>query len=409
MNEINPNIDQNINKDTSDLQSFLINELLKLDKKKLPISKLINETQSLFSEYCFFTENQFYFDNKNYEKYNVLAKSSEQFINLIINNAESGILDWCGEQNKPQMLPNIDLNTNEFFQKIFIYPITSINNAKIYFIGTVAEVNSEHITNNINDLSSVIDLAYLILQSAIMLESNSDQISKFNKENETLVQIAFNYVHNNFNNFHFQYFAIVHKSLQAQFLLSKTNPDMSARRMEILENNINQLVSLSSKLYFNPHFEKIKLKKLDLITYLKNYIANITPILDNLDIQIELLNYNQNVWINTDEQLLTLSIFAIFLNSIEAIENTGKIDLIVQEHGSRRISLSIIDNGTGFDLPKDEILFQPFSTFNKTNGHLGLSLFFVKYFTDKTKSKIFLSSEENKGTIVKLIFNKAIL
>ncbi len=400
---------QNIDKMKGDLHTFLINELLKLDKKKLPISKLINEIQSLFSEYCYFTENQFYFEDKNYEKYNELAKSSEQFVNLIKNNSESGILDWCAEQNKSQMLPNIDLNTNEFFQQIFIHPITSINSVKIYFVGTVAEVNSKHITQNINNLSSVIDIAFLILQSQILIEANSNQNSKINKDNQALAAVAFNYVHNSYNNFYFQYFVILHKTLQAQFLLSKTNPEMVARRMEIMGSNINELANLSTQLNFNPNFEKIIYKRMDLDDFLKHIVANITPILDNLDIQIQFLPYNQSVWINTDEQLLSLSIFAILLNSIESIESSGKIDLILQEHDSRRISLSIIDSGSGFELPKEEMLFQPFSSFNKKSGHLGLSLFLVKYFTEKTKAKIFISSEINKGTTVKLIFNKAIL
>ncbi len=400
---------QNIDKLKGDLHSFLINELLKLEKKRLPIGKLINEIQSLFSEYCFFTENQFFFEDKNFEKYNAYAKSSEQFINLIVNNSESGILDWCGEQGIPQLLPNLDLSTNEFFQKIFIYPISTLNNAKVYFVGTVSESSSQQITIDSNKLSTVIDIAYFIIQSIILIESNSNQNTKSIKETEILIKIASNYIKNAMNNFYFQHITILQKSIQAQILLSKTNPDMLDRRMAILTNSINEIINLSTKIQEYPAIDKISTSQINIDEYLIELVKTLNPIFSNLDIQINLFVETKSNIINTDKQLFDLVVFAILLNAIESIDNNGKIDLILQELDSKKISLSIVDNGKGCEIEDAELLFKPFTSMNKKEGHLGLSLYFAKYFTDKTKAKIYVSSEINKGTIVKLIFNKAIL
>lgn len=91
----------------------------------------------------------------------------------------------------------------------------------------------------------------------------------------------------------------------------------------------------------------------------------------------------------------------LILNAAEAIgQNPGRITLRVEDLGSRRLSISVLDDGPGFS---DEMLkkgIRPFST-GKASG-TGLGLAMVQRFVRELGGQMHLDRNEPQGAIVTL-------
>ncbi|MCI0449481.1 MAG: ATP-binding protein [Chlorobi bacterium] len=107
-----------------------------------------------------------------------------------------------------------------------------------------------------------------------------------------------------------------------------------------------------------------------------------------------------------DKDELKRALINIVKNSMQAIEekDSGEKGLINIESGRSNgyYLVKIIDNGVGMDDETRKQLFEPyFST--KSNG-MGLGLVITKKILDDMKARIYIKSEENKGTEVELRF-----
>lgn len=116
-------------------------------------------------------------------------------------------------------------------------------------------------------------------------------------------------------------------------------------------------------------------------------------------------DFNYQGKINADYELLLSAIVNILKNSIEAIDNTGKIELATYlEEGS--IAISISDTGKG--IPRDVIkdIFSPFYS-SKREG-TGLGLAFVKKVVDVHDGRISVDSNLGKGTRFKILIPRGL-
>lgn len=101
--------------------------------------------------------------------------------------------------------------------------------------------------------------------------------------------------------------------------------------------------------------------------------------------------------IKADRDQLTQAFLNIFLNSVDAMENHGKISISARKMKERdQIEIRISDNGRGIAKENLSKLFDPFFTTRKDGTGLGLAI--VHKIVENHKGEIEVKSEEDKGT-----------
>ncbi|MNJ06472.1 Sensor protein ZraS [compost metagenome] len=104
--------------------------------------------------------------------------------------------------------------------------------------------------------------------------------------------------------------------------------------------------------------------------------------------------------------LLTQILNSLFSNALEAMPGGGQLSLEVLEiTGERKVQLTLSDTGKGMSEQQERMVFKPF--FTTKQGGLGVGLVLVKRIMERFGGSITLSSREEEGTRVCLIFNVA--
>ena len=122
------------------------------------------------------------------------------------------------------------------------------------------------------------------------------------------------------------------------------------------------------------------------------------------EIEITYQLQNQELEIEIDSYLIEQVLINLILNSIDACKNKKNSKIVIYAHKDAGLNtiLRVQDNGTGIPAEITDSIFVPFFTTKKNGSGIGLSL--CKQIMMLHKGKIQLNSEENKGTIVTLIF-----
>jgi len=109
--------------------------------------------------------------------------------------------------------------------------------------------------------------------------------------------------------------------------------------------------------------------------------------------------HENGLTIQADPKQLKQVMLNLLLNSLEAMENGGRLDIETAERGDYLV-LKVTDNGCGISDEHQRRLFDPFFT-TKERG-MGLGLAVVKGIIERHGGKIFLSSRLGQGTTVEL-------
>jgi len=137
-----------------------------------------------------------------------------------------------------------------------------------------------------------------------------------------------------------------------------------------IEKDINRLTTISER--FGKIGSKPKLEKYDLkieigktVKYLNERISE--------NIKIDFKKIGSNIYANLNPQLFSWCLENIIKNSVDAIENKGKISIQVQTD-SEYIYIYIKDNGKGISKKLFKSIFEAGYTTKKRGWGLGLSL-----------------------------------
>ena len=127
------------------------------------------------------------------------------------------------------------------------------------------------------------------------------------------------------------------------------------------------------------------------------YAASINPqCRDRIEIETEL---DSNIMVNGDPSQLRQMFWNILVNSIQAIENEGKITIrakTVNGEGGRMAEISIEDTGVGIPAEIMDNIFDPFFTTKEKGTGLGLTIAYK--IAESHEGKISVDSEAGKGT-----------
>ncbi len=116
--------------------------------------------------------------------------------------------------------------------------------------------------------------------------------------------------------------------------------------------------------------------------------------------KIELVSNVENITVSADPDVLSQIMMNLVLNSINSMEDGGRIRVSAYAGGNREAAITVEDNGPGIPeemLPK---IFKPYFTENV--GGYGIGLAIVKKLVDNSGWSIIIASEPGEGTSVTL-------
>ncbi len=177
----------------------------------------------------------------------------------------------------------------------------------------------------------------------------------------------------------------------------------SVKAYQLLENLLNWSMAKRGMMEFYP--------------VILNIIPLITEEINRLSEQIKTkkidltLQTSVNIFISADENMFRIIIRNILNNAIKFTPVNGKINISFTQKDNE-VVITIKDNGTGMEESQIHSLFKLSENRSSegTQGErgTGLGLLVVKEFVDKHNAEIKVNSKKDKGTEVKLIFQKKI-
>ncbi len=191
-------------------------------------------------------------------------------------------------------------------------------------------------------------------------------------------------------------------SLMAWLEILKTK-DIDNESINELEKDVARLEIITDR--FSKIGSAPTLKKHNIVEVLQksiNYIKSRSP--EKINFKIHSTE-NYEVFVPLNEQLFAWVVENISKNSIDAMNGTGNIDIIVSDH-NQVVYVDFKDTGKGIQKSKYKTIFQPGYTTKERGWGLGLSL--TKRIVEVYHSgKIFVkSSELNQGSTIRIALKK---
>ena len=169
-----------------------------------------------------------------------------------------------------------------------------------------------------------------------------------------------------------------------------------------IEKDVNRLTTISER--FGKIGSKPKLEKHNLAIEIGKTVKYLNErISDN--IKIDFKQIESNIYANINPQLFSWCLENIIKNSVDAIEDKGKISIVVQ-NDSDHLYIYIKDNGKGMSKKLFKNIFEAGYTTKKRGWGLGLSLakrIIEDYHSGKIKV---LESKINEGTTFEIRLNR---
>lgn len=164
---------------------------------------------------------------------------------------------------------------------------------------------------------------------------------------------------------------------------------------------ISRLNDLLSDLINFSKPRKLKKENFDLVQLVNHVIDIFAAEMNKKNISFNYVDQTEKL-LYADKQQIMQILINILLNSIEAIEESGAINIDLNE-SQDNIVLSILDNGAGIDKDNINNLFNPFFT-TKCNG-TGLGLAISYQYAKDNNANINITSEPGICTKVELVFS----
>jgi signal transduction histidine kinase len=143
--------------------------------------------------------------------------------------------------------------------------------------------------------------------------------------------------------------------------------------------------------------QELTFEKFDYTTFLNEIVKDFkrSKNMQEKKAKIKFKHDRSKYEIKADKDKLRRVFDNLINNACDAINQGGQIDIGLKEENGNIIT-NVIDNGSGIPESKKDEIFEPFVT-NKKNG-TGLGLSIVQRIVSSHKGKIFVDSQQGKGT-----------
>lgn len=190
-------------------------------------------------------------------------------------------------------------------------------------------------------------------------------------------------------------------SLKGFLHLLKTDDEMNRRYYEIMGSELDRINSIVSEFMILSKPHATQYRKKDIHSLLNNVITLLQTLAIMKNIKIKTIFESNLPQITCEENQLKQVFINILKNAIEAVDESGKIEVEAKVVGNNKVLIKVTDNGSG--IPKELLpkLGEPFYT-TKEKG-TGLGLMVSHKIIQEHNGSIEITSKENEGTNVKVI------
>jgi len=201
------------------------------------------------------------------------------------------------------------------------------------------------------------------------------------------------------------------ETLQITIEESMEHPETEKLELEDINAGLNSIKKRSeglmkfAKTYRSlnkvTHVNKTKIKASDLFSSISELMK---PSLEQKEVELVFKLKDPNLIFEIDSYLIEQVLINLILNAIDATETVPDPQIFVSATVSHKgtAQIKVTDNGGGIPSEIMDSIFVPFFSTKKTGSGIGLSL--CKQIMTLHEGKIQMKSEENKGTVVSLVF-----
>lgn len=155
-------------------------------------------------------------------------------------------------------------------------------------------------------------------------------------------------------------------------MINLDNIDKSKRYIGIIKNEIDRSLNIMNDF---TDYSKIKINRelFDMVVLLDEIYDNFKILIDNKNIHFNYNNKYEEIYVMGDYERLKQVFVNIIKNSIEAINNKGNIDIIVEKN-DKIVEVIVQDNGIGMNEDELSNVKTMFYTTKRDGTGLGVSL-----------------------------------
>ncbi|WP_369794075.1 PAS domain-containing sensor histidine kinase [Salegentibacter sp. Hel_I_6] len=199
-------------------------------------------------------------------------------------------------------------------------------------------------------------------------------------------------------------------TLKFQAEMHEQNPKENSLNIEDLNAGLSSIEKRSEGLlkFAKTYRSLSKVTKIDKeqiqISELFKNLENLLKPGKDKNILLDFELKDPNLEVEADAYLLEQVLINLVLNAMEACENipNPKVKVFAEKKFDGQVVISVTDNGPGIPEEIKDQIFVPFFTTKKEGSGIGLSL--SKQIMTLHGGKIQVTSKENKGTLISLIF-----
>lgn len=190
-----------------------------------------------------------------------------------------------------------------------------------------------------------------------------------------------------------------------RFLKKEKMSEKGREYMKDIRNSVNRLTSLVDLLLNVSRIESGHVgtspKPLDIINFIEGYVSERSVLTAPKNLSLSFNKHPEKLKVIIDINALRNIIQSIVSNAIEYTPKDGKIDISVEKK-TRSFIIKVSDTGIGIPKDEQEHIFDKFTRAENAklinaNG-TGLGMYIAKQAVTLLDGKIWLESEENKGT-----------
>ena len=207
---------------------------------------------------------------------------------------------------------------------------------------------------------------------------------------------------------------VIYSTVQMQDLnINKKKYDSLISFNEIIKQNCNKLIRLINNFIDSIKLEddilSANLKYVNMVSLVEDITSSVLNYAKEKDINLVFDTDSEEIYTSTDIEFIEKIMLNLLSNSIKYNKVGGSIDVKVEET-KKMIIISVKDSGIGIPREKLKSVFNRFERADRssieTKEGSGIGLNIVKQMVEALNGAIDISSVENVGTVVKIIFQK---
>lgn len=303
-----------------------------------------------------------------------------------------GITGWAVQKNEPLVVN--DVKTSDRFnseydeppeyqtKSMLVLPVSDEKNEIILIYHVINNAHGNYTPEHI----AILKLLWPVIVSAMEKAKEYENDIKFQRM-ASLKKIS----------------GFLDKDIKKPVLVSKRYadhlrgnylPDNVDKVLNMMSGQLESVVDLIRTITdYTAGGLKLRMSPLYLNHLLKNFVKNISPLIEEKGIELK-LDLDTECKVKIDNSRFHIVLDHLLRNAVNAVDENGTITISTSVDSSN-VKISIRDNGSGIPENIIETIFEPFISEDESGA--GLGLFIAKVITEEHNGTISIAESKSKG------------